>query len=539
MSLPQLPIKGINPFDSLSHNAEKAYLSYERGTEFVNKNLHRNPREHKSDFQRRKSVAYYLQLVYRITSFLTKTIDNDKYVPLREFGKLVSLTTIAERSAPDGTHWESALKEAAIEMLLGGLAYIFIDRRAIGPRLESEIDVDLDQGRVEAIVIRGSQVNNCILTSDGYYSQCDITEELIDKSRVIRYWTTDKPYLVQSADPTTGQLTQPTEVPAGTPIYEVYEQRKDIDPDYIRTDSGFNDLGVAPLVPCFFEGKLRKNNVTSPIHRIVDIEISILNHLSGMDEAFNLHIFPRMAMPRPAAQVSTLIGDQDRKTKDEESKAVGSAWGIYYDKDTGPPIILEPSGVHVDVTFKLIDQLKAEILQICGLSDSNATDPSASGLSKSWDFIDTNDTHRLINSCIQRIEYQAWYLVARAKEPQVPSFADFVEEVKIKRPTNFDPVGGLSWQRLHELANSTQFQSLPITIKNAVLEALSRQALREIIPHSELDELIEKGFAELEKQQQEVQTNAGTNEPTNPTSEPTEPEPARQSPESSQPATGG
>lgn len=485
--LPRLPIKGINPYETIKEVADRTYIAYFGGRNVVDSYLKRHMREDQKSYNYRKSLAYTTNRTKWATNYITRTVDNAKYPVTREFSGNAYLDTIAKKRTPSGDTWDSKLKDALIEGLLGGVAYIYIDFSTL------MIDNDSLTGNIDVDILRVNQVENIVLDNENYITQAEVFTVNNSETWLYRFYNL------------------PDEAGAETPYYSIYKKDSDQKP-WELIEENINTMGVVPIVPIIPSGDLNDpHTIISPIQEISAIDIDIMNLLSDSRHAFGMHNYPWVALPTAEGILDdsgVIVNDTKAEyfSDDESIKtvALGEATGFEYNAKDGQPLIIEPQNIHVDQTIKLIEFLKEQILDIIGVG-IDKDHPLSSGVAKMFTFNDSNEAFRRIHSKLEDIEYSVFYIINYILNPSQSNFNDFRSQIGIRHPTNFDPTGGVVYTRLKEAVESPSFAEGSDESKTELIQQYTKQVLVELLEDEKLKKIIKTIKIEKEEQQDEAQ----------------------------------
>jgi hypothetical protein len=467
---PALVSKGINPAAYLYKVAEPCYLSYYSQDEFIDKNLQKYQSETETEYKKRKKKAYTLCLVERAITKLCETVASIKYEIQRVFGKYKILEEITTQDDPVAGNYNAKLKDLCINMMLGGIAYVYISLKET-----EEIEGDKTND-INYYILRYDQVYNILMNEDGYITQCQILGKQGEKEIITRF-VDDKWWRWERTNENES--------------FELIEE-------------GENSLGFAPLVVVIYKGTLhRTDEITSPIHNLVRIEAAILDKMSAKDKAQIATNYPQLTFPIGAASAIQSAKTKHGKKKvhgKEDKLVVGSEKVILYDAESKPPAFIEPEHKHIITTWEDIEKSiqQGEEIVGTGVHDHEL----ASGVAKSFNYSNLSDTRRTIHSKLRQAELSTLYITALLLE-ETENFSDFTEQVKIIHPTSFDPVGDIAYKRLKEAIEIGDFSSLPPKIQNLLREFYYATAVKEKVTPEQLMEftiLLKKELNDVEQQ---------------------------------------
>jgi len=577
---------GFYPAERVEFRSIETYLANEGLSDYVRVALQRYERESEKDFAKRLENAYPIKLVRQMTKYLCQTIDNEKHKTVRQFtGRFKPLQALASKPMMSGKSLENILKVGEKDALLGGISYLFLDVTKLGEVIpltdakpakpptatedgaEPESAPETD-GQLEVRVLRFDQVWNVLVDDMGHFKQCEISEETPTWARRLLYFTTEK-----DSEWVTHDGKKRESVAAGTPVFIEYSQDRTqqastaVSTDSSKpkyewkiTDVGINTLGAIPIVPLYFGGDITRKELESPIHGVTPFEADAMNTFSQLKRGFYQHVYPRVlwpnqtgpAIPRPEAPAprtsNTRAGGnlkytgetldtptfikhrQNQMMKWNADQQIASGENVVwrYDNEKGKPEVLVPPTGFVQAGLDLLLYYRELAIDAVGVSrgkestalaDSNST----SGIAKSFDFNDTNETHREINAVMQRAELHLWWLVAMAKfgitidmkgdspsgpdkDAKVLSLTDIMGTeamasaadgqdgsgfISIARSNQFDPLGDTAYKKLKEFISHPTFNQLPVEIREKSLILYAKESLKDFVGHDELEKLLE------------------------------------------------
>jgi len=197
------------------------------------------------------------------------------------------------------------------------------------------------------------------------------------------------------------------------------------DNEYKEVSRGTHTSGCVPIV-CVFDKKSKKERNFLGISAIADISFisrDIYNACSELREILRNQTFAFLAL---------------QGTSDEYSDiTVGTSKGLLYPETRNKPEYVSPPPANAEVMFSHIDRQVHKIFQLAKLEGgtASATTESAgvqSGVSKAWDFNETNSTLSMKAGNIEDAETRMWQIFARQDGSEFVGYVNYPTEFSIK-----------------------------------------------------------------------------------------------------------
>jgi len=178
------------------------------------------------------------------------------------------------------------------------------------------------------------------------------------------------------------------------------------DSDFALIETGGHALGIVPIVTVYNKPSKKVRNMLgiSEIADIAFIARDIYNSLSELKQILRDQTFAFLAL------------QGDSTEYDELSLGIGK--GLLYPRETNAPQYISPPAENAEVYFKHIDRQIEKMFQLAKLEAGSVAPEgesagSQSGVSKKWDFNQTNSTLSQKASHMQDAENKIWNLFAK------------------------------------------------------------------------------------------------------------------------------
>lgn len=204
------------------------------------------------------------------------------------------------------------------------------------------------------------------------------------------------------------------------------------DADYEKLDEGIYDLGEVPIV-CVFAKKSKKARNFLGISDLADIAFisrDIYNASSELRQILRDQTFAFLAVQGTSDEYSDL--------------QIGTGKGLLYPEGRNAPVYVSPPSDNATIYFDHIDRQITKIYQIAkldsgGVSAKSSGTPKAdaqSGVSKAWDFNQTNSALSSKSSNLEDAELRIWQLFAKWEGKEFTGSVQYPNEFSISSLTD-------------------------------------------------------------------------------------------------------
>ena len=315
--------------------------------------LFKHPRESQKKYDRRRKMAYY-------SNYLRPIIDSHvdpifRKEPKREWKDNAAFSAYILDVDTCGTGMNRFMKKAALIAKIFAVAFIFTDNFADLPQ---NLAATLKERCLPySYIVTPDRLDSYKINRFGKLTSITITEPAEDaegnvKDGVInkRTWTT-----------TTWKLTG--------------EDGKVI-------SKGEHNLGRLPVTVLYSNQVQREDTLPqSEFYDIARMSVSLYNRCSELDEVLSNQAFNILTYP---------LGDTQR-AKDIEEIITGTENMLGYDGTLGgKPDFISPKSEPADLQMKQLDRLVQEMHRMARLSHVTGVEKQTSGVSKAYDFENTN-----------------------------------------------------------------------------------------------------------------------------------------------------
>ncbi len=332
-----------------------AWLSYRGGPDYLAApNLFSHRLEHGDDHRRRMARAYYLNYCRPVVdAYASHIFRNPPAVLPAE-----PIKALVENADGAGRDLFSFMKQSLIAAAVYGQVMIGVDRPRSDQSPKTRADeMSLGLSNYFHLVIPENFLN---WSTDGAgdFSWCLIRQE--NRS-------------VSCDDPQSGEEV----------IYRLWTPKvwKDIDENGQVVDQGANPFGRVPFIPCIFRETGDSVLGESLLSSIAYVNREIFNLSSMLSEILYRQTFSQLVAEGSAHEYGE-GGNIGR---------LGTSSIFLYPEGRKAPEFISPDGGQARLLMDQIDQLVDEIYRLASLSRGSAREGNlASGISKAYDFLDTN-----------------------------------------------------------------------------------------------------------------------------------------------------
>jgi len=353
-------------------------------TSYANSNLFQHPKEKNEDYSKRLAMGYYYNFCAPIVDIYTEHLFKQSINT--DFGSIDRDVLLREEDIDrQGSSISEFRKEIADYADILGHVFVICDMPNITEDVFSVQDlIDLDAFPYFSIHLPQNVINwsldrfgqphwvllrefSDVNTNPGAFNR--------DPTALINYrlWTRDEWILFSGA--------------------------------YEEISRGTHDLGRVPIV-CIFNKRSKKSQNFRSVSDLADIAFiakDVYNSCSELKQILRDQTFSILAMQ----------GD----TSDYNALAVGTSKGLLYPEGKNPPQYVSPDRGNAEVYFSHIDRQVSKIFQLAKLEGGSAsyngqTAQEQSGVSKAWDFNQTNSALSKKAANLEDGEIKLWQLFA-------------------------------------------------------------------------------------------------------------------------------
>lgn len=350
-----------------------------------NMNLFKHPRELTEDYERRIRMSYYYNFCSPIIDIYTNHLF--KATVIEEFGSIeTTLEYRKENVDLKGSSLTEFRKELAESVQIYGHSFVIVD----SPRVDGVILTKEDQ-----------ILNDAFQYLTIYPPQAVINWSLDAFGRP--YWVLIKEMIDSNADPFNYDKKAKAQC-----LYRLWTRDSWYlyDGDFNLIMEDMHGLGEVPIV-CVYDKKSKKQRSFLGISSLADIAFiarDIYNACAELKQILRDQTF-------------ALLTVQGRAS-DYNQSSVGTNNALVYPEERNAPAYLSPPPTNAQVYFDHIDRQVSKIYQLAKLEGGSASfgGQSAveqSGVSKAWDFNETNAALSEKASNLEDAELRIWQLFAK------------------------------------------------------------------------------------------------------------------------------
>lgn len=192
--------------------------------------------------------------------------------------------------------------------------------------------------------------------------------------------------------------------------------------------SGTHDLGVVPAVRVPILPDMDCPELGQSI--LADIALlnrAVYNYRSLLDEFLYRQCFNILGIPT--------TGSMTKEKIEEWLKEFGTTRGFFYDGTGAPPSYVSPPVSPAEFLLKTMETTAQEIVELAKLQDRSATQKTASGIARAYEFQESNSAFTKIARNLQASEEKIIWLFYRWKDATVrPNEVP----VAVEYPTDFN-----------------------------------------------------------------------------------------------------
>jgi hypothetical protein len=367
-------------------------------------NLFMHPKERQQDYDERLRMSYYYNFCSPIIDIYTDHLF--KQPVIENFGDIESdIEERRENIDNKGGSISELRKEVADLAQIYGHIFVITDSPVYLGDIRSRADL-LENGLLPYVTLHHPQ-NVINWSLDEFGSP---------------YWVVVREVLDSNIDPFNYDKKQ-----AGVVQYRLWTRQ-----EWILYNEGFDEigrgshgLGIVPIT-CIFDKQSKKVRNFLGISAIADIAFiarDVYNSCSELKQILRDQTFAFLAVQGNSSEYDEL--------------AVGTSKGLLYPAERNVPQYVSPPTGNAEVYFKHIDRQVAKMFQLAKLEGGSvqAPDQSAviqSGVSKAWDFNQTNSALSKKAGNLEDGETKLWQVYARWLDKEFDGSVEYPHEFSIQ-----------------------------------------------------------------------------------------------------------
>lgn len=376
-------INGSNP-SSLLDSLFRVFANGKEISSNVHGNLFMHPKERTQDYAERVRMSYYYNFCAPVIDIYTNHLFKQEIV--NKFKSIQSeVDEIYEDVDCNGSSLPEFRRKVADMAQVYGHVFIVVDSPALDEK---------------NIISRKDQIENRAFPYFSIYTPSSLINWSLDKF--------GNPYWVI--------LAEPNEVNTDPETYDKNKKKQNRFRLWTREEwflfegetiisSGTHGLGIVPIV-CAYDKKsnLYDNYLgVSAIADICFIARDIYNSCSELKQILRDQTFAFLAV---------------QGTSDEYRElSVGTSKGLLYPEGRNAPQYVAPPSSNADIYFQHIDRQVSKIFQLAKLEGGSVIQPQQSavmqsGVSKAWDFNETNSSLTCKSNNLEDAEMKMWQIFA-------------------------------------------------------------------------------------------------------------------------------
>lgn len=197
------------------------------------------------------------------------------------------------------------------------------------------------------------------------------------------------------------------------------------DSEYNELERNIHGLGMVPIV-CIFDKQSKKVRSFLGISAIADIAFiarDIYNSCSELKQILRDQTFAFLAVQGTSSEYDEL--------------SVGTSKGLLYPPDRNAPLYISPPTGNAEVYFRHIDRQVSKIFQLAKLEGGSVQAPEQSavmqsGVSKAWDFNQTNSALSKKAGNLEDGEMKLWQVFAKWLKKEFDGSVEYPHEFSIQ-----------------------------------------------------------------------------------------------------------
>jgi hypothetical protein len=189
---------------------------------------------------------------------------------------------------------------------------------------------------------------------------------------------------------------------------------------------GTHDVGAVPIT-CVFDKRSKKAKNFLGISALADISFitrDVYNACSELREILRNQTFAFLALQGTADEYKDI--------------SIGTSKGLLYPETRNAPEYISPPPANAEVMFSHIDRQVKKIFQLAKLEGGTASGPTdqtageKSGVSKAWDFNETNSALSMKAGNLEDGETRMWQIFAKQDGGEFEGYVNYPGEFSIK-----------------------------------------------------------------------------------------------------------
>jgi hypothetical protein len=350
----------------------------------ISGNLFRHPKERNDDYNDRIRMSYYYNFCSPIIDIYTNHLFKDAV--MEDFGSIKSMIDVIRDDVDNQESSIDEFRHALAEMAqVYGHCFVLVDSPSIP---------------AEEVRSRQEQINERAFPYAAIYPPQNVINWSLDKFGV-PYWILVR----ESADTNIDPLKYDPKAQEDW-TYKLWTRTGwyQFNRKYEQIGAGVHGLGMVPLA-CIYS-KRSKTSISflgvSDLADIAFIARDIYNSCSELKQILRDQTFAFLAIQGDTSEYNEL--------------SVGVSKALLYPENRNAPQYVSPASDNAEVYFNHIDRQVKKIYQLAKLEGGSAQQEQTaivqSGVSKAWDFNETNSTLAKKASNIEDGEIKIWRIFA-------------------------------------------------------------------------------------------------------------------------------
>lgn len=362
----------------------------QQNTQTIIGNLFKHPKERVEDYNRRINMSYYYNFCAPIIDIYSDHLF--KQAVIEDFKEIQStIDKVKDDIDRQGSSISEFRKSMADMAQLYGHCFVVVDSPMVSD--------------TEVVETLSDQIDKRLFPYLCLYSPMNVLNWSLDEFGS-PHWVLLKETYDENSNPSEYKKDKRSEC-----YYRLWTRDEWFlyDDDYELEDSGTHDLGIVPIV-CVYDKKSKKARNFLGISSLSDIAFinrDIYNASSELRQILRDQTFAFLAVQGTSDEYSDL--------------SIGTGKGLLYPEGRNKPEYVSPPSDNALTYFDHIDRQTSKIYQIAKLSagvgsqakaSPSATVDGQSGVSKAWDFNQTNSSLSTKSSNLEDAELRIWHIFA-------------------------------------------------------------------------------------------------------------------------------
>jgi len=377
-------ISSNNHFGQIVDSLFQIFAGGKQITNVTRSNLFQHPKERAQDYKDRVQMSYYYNFCSPIIDIYTDHLF--KQTIIEDFGNIQNIVELRKENIDRKNGSILEFRKELTEMAqVYGHVFVLCDTPNIDKNLLTFQDV----------------IDNDVFPYFTIFSPQSIINWALD-SFGNPYWV----LVIESEDANSNPFNMNTDKPSNY-YYRLWTRQEWIlyDGEYKEIGRGLHNLGFVPIT-CVFDKQSKKVRNFLGVSAIADIAFiarDIYNSCSELKQILRDQTFAFLALQGESSEYDEL--------------SIGTGKGLLYPVDRNPPQYISPPSINAEVYFKHIDRQVTKIFQLAKLEGGSAdfqgqTAVNQSGVSKAWDFNQTNSALSKKATNIENGEMKLWQMFA-------------------------------------------------------------------------------------------------------------------------------